>query len=323
LDDLRRYFACCQNKRHAIEAELCAGALYMSEKSVAPTPWKPSDLPTLRAAYSDRTATLMAYLAAFAYDTRIEAKGVLQVPQELSAFGFDKLTSFHNGMTDGWAYIAEGTDLIVLAFRGTSSTRNWDTDFQVALVHPENTDRQLRVHKGFYQAFVKLNEGTLGIKEKLDVVKEATKGAVPIYIAGHSLGGALAQIAGAVLGSDQIAACYTFGSPRVGNFYFDLWVEGAGLSGVELRGYCSASSFASGLSPFGRSALHAGSHDAVALSIRAEFAGARLANDPWPNSARQGGLDPWHRGSRDRGLLREAQRNCIGKGSISMSAHTR
>lgn len=202
----------------------------MSGKSVAPTPvpptpWKPSDLPTLRAAYSDRTAALMAYLAAFAYDTRIEAKGVLQVPQELSAFGFDKLTSFHNGMTDGWAYIAEGADLIALAFRGTSSTRNWDTDFQVALVHPENTDRQLRVHKGFYQAFVKLNEGTLGIKEKLDVVKDATKGAVPIYIAGHSLGGALAQIAGAVLGSDQIAACYTFGSPRVGNFYFDLWVK--------------------------------------------------------------------------------------------------
>ena len=50
----------------------------------------------------------------------------------------------------------------------------------------------LRVHKGFYQAFVGLNEGTMGIKEKLDVVKEATKGAVPIYITGihwaaHSL----------------------------------------------------------------------------------------------------------------------------------------
>jgi hypothetical protein len=167
----------------------------------------------------------MAYLAAFAYDTRIQAKGVLQVPQELSTLGFNKLTAFHNGLTDGWAYIAEGTDLIALAFGGTSSTKDWDTDFDVALVHPENTDRRLRVHKGFYQAFVKLNEGTLGIKKKLDVVNEATKGAVPIYIAGHSLGGALAQIAGAVLGSDQVAACCTFGAPRVGNFYFDLWVK--------------------------------------------------------------------------------------------------
>ena len=171
----------------------------MSGKPIAPTPWKPADLPTLRAAYSDRTAALMAYLAAFAYDTRIQAKGVLQVPQELSTLGFNKLTSFHNGLTDGWAYIAEGTNLAALAFRGTSSTKNWDTDFNVALVHPENTDRQLRVHKGFYQAFVKLNEGTLGIKEKLDAIKQATNGAVPIYITGHSLGGALAQIAGLCL----------------------------------------------------------------------------------------------------------------------------
>jgi hypothetical protein len=124
----------------------------MSGKPVAPTPiiptpWKPSDLPTLRAAYSDRTAALMAYLAAFAYDTRIQAKGVLQVPQELAAFGFDKLTSFHNGMTDGWAYIAEGADLIALSFRGTTSTKNWDTNFQVALLHPEDTDQQLRSTK--------------------------------------------------------------------------------------------------------------------------------------------------------------------------------
>ena len=197
----------------------------MSGTPIAPTPWKPSDLPTLRAAYSDRTAVLMAYLAAFVYDRRIEAKGVLQVPPELAAFGFDKLTSFHNGMTDGWAYIAEGADLVALSFRGTSSTKNWDPDFRVTLIHPDNTDQQLRVHEGFYRAFVKLNEGKLGIEDKMGAIKQATNGAVPIYITGHSLGGALAQIAAAVLGSDQVAACYTYGSPRVGNSYFDLWVK--------------------------------------------------------------------------------------------------
>ena len=197
----------------------------MSGTPIAPTPWKPSDLPTLRAAYSDRTAALMAYLAAFVYDRRIEAKGVLQVPPELAAFGFDKLTSFHNGMTDGWAYIAEGADLVALSFRGTSSTKNWDPDFRVTLIHPDNTDQQLRVHEGFYRAFVKLNEGKLGIEDKMGAIKQATNGAVPIYITGHSLGGALAQIAAAVLGSDQVGACYTHGSPRVGNSYFDLWVK--------------------------------------------------------------------------------------------------
>ena len=128
-------------------------------------------------------------------------------------------------MTDGWAYIAEGADLIALSFRGTSSTKNWDPDFRVTLIHPDNTDQQLRVHEGFYRAFVKLNEGKLGIEDKMGAIKQATNGAVPIYITGHSLGGALAQIAAAVLGSDQVGACYTYGSPRVGNSYFDLWVK--------------------------------------------------------------------------------------------------
>ena len=27
------------------------------------------------------------------------------------------------------------------------------------------------------------------------------------------------------LGSDQVGACYTYGSPRVGDSYFDLWVK--------------------------------------------------------------------------------------------------
>jgi hypothetical protein len=51
---------------------------------IAVPPWRPGDLPSLRAAYSDRTAALMAYLAAFAYDARIEATAQIAVPSELS-----------------------------------------------------------------------------------------------------------------------------------------------------------------------------------------------------------------------------------------------
>jgi ribosomal protein S10 len=197
----------------------------MSGSPVTPTQWKPSDLPTLRAAYSDRTAALMAYLAEFAYDKRIQTKGVLPLPNELSQLDFQKITSFHNGMTNGWAYVAEGKDLIAISFRGTASIEDWETNFHVRLIHPQNTDQHLRVHEGFYRAFTKLDAGALGIKEKIDSIKQSTNGLIPIYITGHSLGGALAQIAGAVLGGDQFAACYTFGSPRVGNAYFDLWVK--------------------------------------------------------------------------------------------------
>src|SRR5690349_15342834 len=188
-------------------------------------PWRPSDLPSLRAAYSDRTAALMGYLAQFAYSQVIERRGAVDVPQELAAIGVTAVTAFHNGLSDGWAYVAESDVLIVLAFRGTYSPLNWRTNLHTWLIHPPDTDARLRVHEGFYRAFEQLSDGARGIKEKMNELANSTSDQIPIYITGHSLGGALAQISAAVLGSDRIAACYTFGSPRVGNAVFDLWVK--------------------------------------------------------------------------------------------------
>src|SRR5258708_6267162 len=45
------------------------------------------------------------------------------------------------------------------------------------------------------------------------------------YIPGHARGGPLAQIASAALARDNLAACYTFGSPRVGTADFDREVK--------------------------------------------------------------------------------------------------
>ena len=100
----------------------------------------------------------MAYLSAFAYDGRIQATPPLQVPTELSQLGFRELTPFHNGMDDGWVYLAAGDDIVVLAFRGTQSIKNWNTNFQVQLIHPDGTDRKLLVHEGFYKAFIALDD---------------------------------------------------------------------------------------------------------------------------------------------------------------------
>jgi triacylglycerol lipase len=199
----------------------------------------PSDLPNLRAAYSDRTSALMAFLAAFAYHPSIDAavanrpravaahasigsREVASIPSDLGQLGFTSLSVFANGLTDGFAFVAESPELAVLSFRGTQSKANWHTNFQAALVHPEDTDANLRVHEGFYDAFEGLAKD--GLKEKISAILQPLD-RKPVYITGHSLGGALAQIATAVFSSDKIAACYTFGSPRVGNSYFDLWVK--------------------------------------------------------------------------------------------------
>jgi triacylglycerol lipase len=186
-----------------------------------------SDLPQLRAAYSDRTAALMAAVAALAYDYPPEGSspGAAPVPPGLAELGFHNVVYFHNGLVDGWAFLAESADLIAVAFRGTASVENWKTDLHAAMVHPDVTDPNLRVHAGFFAAFKDLCEGTSGLRACLSQATAQADDRRPIYVTGHSLGGALAQIATAVLGTDQFAACYTFGSPRVGNSYFDLWVK--------------------------------------------------------------------------------------------------
>jgi hypothetical protein len=75
-----------------------------------------------------------------------------------------------------------------------------------------------RVHKGFRQAYESV---------EADIEKSVAKlEGIPLYITGHSLGAALATLATQRLEQnhairDLIAACYTFGSPRVGNTEFD------------------------------------------------------------------------------------------------------
>lgn len=189
-----------------------------------------SSLPLLRAAYSDRTAALMAKLARLAYafpEDNVFPPPDAPVPEEFAELGFEKITYFNNKLHDGWAYAAESRDGIVIAFRGTTSPKNWDTNFQVHMLHPPGTNSKLLVHKGFYKAFLTLKDdiGKTTLPETLAQNKEPNQDKRPIYITGHSLGGALAQIATAVFASDRIAACYTFGSPRVGNKYFDPWVK--------------------------------------------------------------------------------------------------
>ena len=112
----------------------------------------------------------------------------LPLPDEFSALGFDHITYFHNGLIDGWAFIVEGKDLVVIAFRGTASMQNWGADFQVGLINPPGTDGNLRVHKGFYYAFENLNDGTQGLDKSVAQIIQATDGYKPIYLTGHSLG---------------------------------------------------------------------------------------------------------------------------------------
>ena len=120
--------------------------------------------------------------------------------------------------TDTQVLVVEQADCIIIAFRGTKELRDWITDaeFVRKLLVEEADGSRCEVHAGFLDAYASIIE-RLTSHLRLIVVGER-----PIYITGHSLGGALAIIAALELKRQKfnVAHIYTFGQPRVGNAAF-------------------------------------------------------------------------------------------------------
>ncbi len=209
--------------------------------------------PIKRAAYSDRTAWLMAEISRLAYEPlpceisfnsvleEIKAairsgeyentlEGLLNRFQQqgnaidstttdtLRKANFELLDSFAINGTE--ALVAKlqpytGFDgMLVLAFRGTQKTvTDIRTDIKADLI---DAPQGGRVHRGFYEAFKQI---------QAPVTKMINKHpGLPLYITGHSLGGALALIATRYLAPNSIGATYTFGCPRAADdaFFKDI-----------------------------------------------------------------------------------------------------
>ena len=165
-------------------------------------------VPTLRAAYSDRTAALMAACCEFAYGANSP-----DLVADLAAGGL-----ILRALTTR-AYLATSADLAVLVFRGTDSLADWGVDLSAERVQMPGAAAGVRVHSGFLRAFQADREAIA------DAVATYVAPDLGLYITGHSLGGALAQLAAALLDRDTLAACYTFGSPRVATLAFDRLVK--------------------------------------------------------------------------------------------------
>lgn len=194
------------------EAELEAARSYFRINDVLVKP------PVVRAAYSDRMAWILCSMADLAYDRFEDDPKVREMFEaKLRGGGFRLVEIFNSKATDTQAFLAANAEFAVLAFRGTEVKKKQDvlTDLRATRISVIEGG----VHRGFQGAYNSVKneiENCLGtLDEKL-----------PIYITGHSLGAALATVATQNLDQgdkfrERIAACYTFGSPRVGNTKYD------------------------------------------------------------------------------------------------------
>ena len=127
--------------------------------------------------------------------------------------------------TTGFVALDDTAKEIVVAFRGSSSIRNWIADFNAGFTDAPYCNDCL-VHEGFYGAY---QDQADSIRSTVDKLSKANP-TYGITVTGHSLGGALAQVAAGDFrskGFKNVTAC-TFGSPRIGNKEFSDWVSKSG-----------------------------------------------------------------------------------------------
>ena len=229
------------------------------------------DPPVKRAAYSDRTAWLMAVMSQLAYlpfegapdaerlrsiaesiarkpdvgsvitalETLVAAAsnksdGAAKLATALGSLRFELVDTFSVTVplaSDSQAFIArvgadwrlDGTnDYLIVAFRGTEPRKVADikTDVRARLIAaPGVPEARAKVHEGFYRALIDAPSGGQSIRERIDAAIRDHPG-LPVFVTGHSLGGALAVVATRYIANGSRGACYTFGQPRVGNQHF-------------------------------------------------------------------------------------------------------
>ena len=112
-------------------------------------------------------------------------------------------------------FAAQRRDALFLILRGTQTVREWIRNFSISLSdYP--IEGHGRVHGGFLETYQALRADIIGALSTIDSRAE-------FYVAGHSLGAALATIALPDLEANmkrKVSALYTYGSPRVGDDRF-------------------------------------------------------------------------------------------------------
>ncbi|MCE2523302.1 MAG: lipase family protein [Rhodobacteraceae bacterium] len=145
----------------------------------------------------------------------------------LSNSGFSLLDVIDINETQGFACkrdVENEPSYVVLAFRGTEKKiSDWLTDARCVPA----VKGKCKVHTGFHEAFTKKRDADgktvkMAVEDILSLpeAKDDSGAPLPLFVTGHSLGGALALLATKLVVPNVNGACYTFGAPRIGNYEY-------------------------------------------------------------------------------------------------------
>lgn len=223
-----------------------------SRRLLDPITYRKREPPSLHGVVSDmrvncfimQTHVTMFNFAWLVYYWNTKKMENIRLTQDV--FRFKIAEYIKDSATDTNVLIVDGDDRIVIVFKGTTSLKNLKTDVNTFYSNAkkllptelgeedEEGDVEARahwilntanwkaakVHKGFAVAYEAVGRKLLSCVKKMQDEKRR-----PVFLTGHSLGGALATVCSLDLFlrlglTRREIFVSTFGAPKVGNFYF-------------------------------------------------------------------------------------------------------
>ncbi|KAJ5524068.1 triacylglycerol lipase B [Penicillium frequentans] len=127
-------------------------------------------------------------------------------------YEFDDTNDY--GDSAGFIAVDETNELIVLSFRGSTDISNWIANLDFVFDDDAGLCTGCDVHSGFWKAWESVaDDVTAELESALSTYSD-----YQLVVTGHSLGAALAALAGTALRNAGYSLdLYTYGQPRVGN----------------------------------------------------------------------------------------------------------